>query len=69
MICTSQDYIGLAPEATRKGDSIVLLKGGRLPFVVRKEGENWAVLGSCYIHGIMSGERFDEKRCRTMWIQ
>ena len=69
MIYTSQGYMGLAPEATRKGDSIILLKGGKLPFVAKKEGENWAVLGSCYIHGIMSGERFDEKRCRTMWIQ
>jgi hypothetical protein len=69
MIYTSQGYMGLAPEATKKGDSIALLKGGRLPFVLGKEGENWAVLGSCYIHGIMYGEGFDEKRCETMWIQ
>jgi hypothetical protein len=61
--------MGLAPEATKKGDSIALLKGGRLPFVLRKEGENWAMLGSCYIHGIMYGEGFDEKGCGTMWIQ
>jgi hypothetical protein len=69
MIYTSQGYMGLAPEATKEGDSIALLKGGRLPFVLGKEGENWAVLGSCYIHGIMYGEGFDEKRCGTMWIQ
>jgi hypothetical protein len=69
IILTSQGYMGLAPEATKKGDSIALLKGGKLPFVVRREEENWVIVGSCYIHGIMNGEDFDDARCRTMWIQ
>ncbi|KAG9199299.1 hypothetical protein G6514_008646 [Epicoccum nigrum] len=69
MIYTSQGYMGLAPEATKEGDTIALLKGGGLPFVLEKEGENWTMHGSCYIHGIMYGEGFDDARCRTMWIR
>jgi hypothetical protein len=69
IILTGQGYMGLAPEATKKGDSIALFKGGKLPFVIRKEGKNWIIIGNCYIHGIMNGEDFDDARCNTMWIE
>jgi hypothetical protein len=69
IIRTKHGYMGLAPENTKEGDSIFLLEGGKLPFVMRKNGENWAVIGDCYLHGIMNGEAFENQKCGTVWIE
>jgi hypothetical protein len=69
---TLQGYIGLLPATAEIGDAVVVFEGGRVPFVLREcereevgqnEEEmaqaltrNWAVIGDCYIHGIMDGE-------------
>jgi hypothetical protein len=45
VVRTKQGYIGLAPETTRMGDSIVLCKGGKLPFVMRMNEENQMIVG------------------------
>ena len=69
IIRTGQGYTGLAPQDTKEGDSVFLLKGGKLPFILRESGENWRIVGDCYIHGIMDGEAFDDERCATIWIE
>jgi hypothetical protein len=69
LIRTEKGYMGLAPENTEEEDSVFLLQGGKLPFIMRKSGENWRIIGDCYIHGIMNGEAFDEERCTTTWIE
>ena len=62
----SYSFMGLGPRATKKGDVVAVLNGGRTPFVMRKvvedvTGESGAtaryeLIGSCYVHGIMDGE-------------
>jgi len=64
--------VGIRRPAVRKGDKVVVLFGGRVPFVVRRvdgEGQAEAVgkgeeyyrlLGQCYAHGAMDGEAIEK---------
>ncbi|KAI0197267.1 hypothetical protein EV127DRAFT_329817 [Xylaria flabelliformis] len=57
ILCFTQGrFVGLVPEATVAGDQICLFHGGNVPFVVRKKGPAYTVVGECYIHGIMNGQ-------------
>lgn len=68
MFTTRDEYIGLGPNGMQSGDLIALFEGGKVPFVVRKKGEKYKLVGECYIHGIMSGERFEEAKCQILWL-
>ena len=62
-------YLGLVPKSASIGDHIVLLKGGRVPYVLREAGRNkFELIGECYVHGVMHGEAFDAERCKHMII-
>jgi hypothetical protein len=66
--CTATEelYAGLVPASARSGDKIVVLQGCAVPYVLRPlkmdgnvdaDGhEQYALVGDCYIHGIMDGE-------------
>ena len=57
---SEKGYLGLFPLSCRKGDEIVLLSGGKTPFLVRKERNSTHILlGDCYVHGYMNGEMWD----------
>jgi hypothetical protein len=58
---TERGYLGLVPHGALPGDSIVLIDGGAVPFLVRGCGNAerpylTTLVGECYIHGIMHGE-------------
>ncbi|KAF2187100.1 hypothetical protein K469DRAFT_705656 [Zopfia rhizophila CBS 207.26] len=58
---TEQGYVGLAPNGVMPGDEIAIIMGGDLPVAIRNvgfslEGEKYALLGECYVHGLMDGE-------------
>ena len=60
VLFTTEKYMGLAPLTARIGDIIFLLPGADVPFVLRHvEDEEYEVVGQCYTHGIMYGERAD----------
>lgn len=65
---TSKRYVGMVPGIAEAGDYIVLLNGGELPFVIRQQGPEWELIGNCYVHGITSGEAWDEEKCESMWL-
>ena len=65
---TSKDYLGLAPADSKEGDIIAILKGRRVPFVMRSRGGPWELIGGCYLHGVMHGEAFDEDSCSEVRI-
>ena len=55
----SHGYMGLCPTLTRKGDMLVVLFGGRTPFILRELGRGQLkFIGECYTHGLMHGEIF-----------
>ncbi|KAL7807969.1 HET domain-containing protein [Trichoderma aethiopicum] len=58
---TSRGMFGLGPAAARVGDRVVVLFGGRAPFIIR--GTRWHhAIGECYVHGIMDGEVIHQPR-------
>ncbi|KAK2478908.1 hypothetical protein H9L39_08282 [Fusarium oxysporum f. sp. albedinis] len=63
MATTSSGYLCLVPWPTRSGDRIALVQGGKAPYVLRRAGEKWKILGDCYVHGIMSGEAWSDEKC------
>ena len=70
MIRTRKGYIGAAPELMKVGDTITIMHGGRVPFILRqRENEDkWELIGDCYVDGVMHGEAFDKTKCRDFCI-
>lgn len=62
---TSNGYFVSGPKALQEGDIVVILYGGKTPFILRPRTEDvrggWYILGECYVHGLMSGEVFTKK--------
>jgi hypothetical protein len=68
-------YLGVFAERVQEGDKVVLLKGSRVPFVLRescKKGDGterlWEVIGDGYLHGVMGGDAWREDRCETFTL-
>lgn len=51
---------------TRENDCIVLLKGGKTPFVARRFGDKWKLVGDCYVDGLMLGEGWSESAAKPL---
>lgn len=60
---TDKGYIGIGPGIGEVGDKIALVKGGKMPFVVRPKAGEWELIGDAYVHGIMNGELWVEDKC------
>ncbi|KXX75413.1 Heterokaryon incompatibility protein 6, OR allele [Madurella mycetomatis] len=70
---TGNGWLCLLPKATETGDRIYLVKGGRVPVVLRPRNdgdqEYMEFIGEAYVHGIMDGELFDEGKCVEIRIR
>jgi hypothetical protein len=66
MIRTGTGYIGLTVHAAQVGDYVCLLKGARMPFLVRPASSGFHLVCDCYIRGIMYGERWRPENCETL---
>jgi hypothetical protein len=54
---TKGRFMGLCPSLTRSGDKVVVLGGGKTPYILRKGWKSQHIfIGECYMHGIMHGE-------------
>lgn len=58
---TSNGLPGMGPRNTKVGDTVAVLAGANMPFILREgtspHGRNaYTVVGVCYVHGIMDGE-------------
>lgn len=57
---TSENRFGWVPEATRVGDKICVLFGGKVPFAISDCGcGHYNLMGEAFISGIMNGEALD----------
>ena len=68
---TKKGYIGVAQPQVQIGDVVALIKGARVPPVLRRDGEKkdaWNVNGDCYVHGFMMGEGFVEGMCEELYL-
>ena len=68
-------YVGLGPKESRPGDSICILLGGNVPYLLRPRtssalddagNKTWEFIGECYVRGIMDGEAMDQISDRTV---
>ncbi|KAI9708915.1 MAG: hypothetical protein M1820_003609 [Bogoriella megaspora] len=62
MFRTSKGYFGLGPLQACEGDIIVVLLGGKMPFVLRKVLDYYWLLGQCKVDGIMNGEIIQQQQ-------
>ncbi|KAL0932092.1 heterokaryon incompatibility protein [Colletotrichum truncatum] len=54
---SAKGYVGLGPLRVSRGDSIWIIPGSDVPFVLRPSGcGGFHVIGEAYVHGIMDGE-------------
>ena len=53
---TIKGFIGLGPRSVRPGDSVCIFSGGRVPFVLRRDGDHHRLVGESYVHGLMDGQ-------------
>lgn len=61
---TASGYLCAVPETTVVGDQVWLFKGGRVPLIVRPDGDGYLKLvGESFVYGIMKGEKFKEDQC------
>jgi hypothetical protein len=65
---TQDGFVGLGPGSAEKGDYIALCKGGKLPLVLRKHGDDYELLGDCFIYDMMDGQLWDEGKCQKIWL-
>lgn len=49
---TKKGYMGLFPLPAAKGDNICFFKGGKAPFILRKSGSAYILVGDSYVHGL-----------------
>ena len=66
---TERGYLCLLPKLAKPGDQLVILKGARVPAIVRPLDGWFEFIGEAYVHGIMNGELFDEGRCVKLRIR
>lgn len=65
---TKSGYVGLGHKEVKVDDYVVLVKGAKIPLVLRKKDGKWEANGDCYLHGVMYGKAFGEDKCRKMEI-
>ena len=53
---TRNGYLALVPFISRPGDDIVVFWGATVPYVVRRAGMGFRLVGDGYVQGIMEGE-------------
>ncbi|KAK4664073.1 uncharacterized protein QC763_500170 [Podospora pseudopauciseta] len=61
---TASKRVCLLPKLTEVGDKVALLRGGRVPMILRpREDGSMQFVGEAYVHGVMDGEAFHEEEC------
>jgi hypothetical protein len=63
---TKDGYMGIGPRWARSDDSVALVAGLRMPFVVRGDGSKYRIIGPARIHGVELGERWDESQLEML---
>lgn len=59
MAQTENGYIGIFPPLVEQDDIIWVLNGSAVPVVLRKVGEYYVHVGTCFVPGLMQGEAAD----------
>lgn len=44
--------LGVGPRAVRPDDCVVVLYGGKVPYIVRESGPSYEFVGECYVKSL-----------------
>lgn len=63
---TELGFMGCGHLDTQPGDEVWVLRGGRVPFVLRprEDSSEFTFVGQGYVQGIMQGEMFEDGTCK-----
>jgi hypothetical protein len=57
LFCTDTGFMGLGPASIRVDDEACIMKGGKVPYILREQDDgHYNLVGECYISGAMHGE-------------
>jgi hypothetical protein len=65
---STQGYVGLAPSHSKPDDVVCIFYGCIKPFVLRRSGTGYKLLGEAYVHGIMDGEFTEKSQDAEMFV-
>ncbi|KAI0814575.1 heterokaryon incompatibility protein-domain-containing protein [Xylaria sp. FL0064] len=69
--------IGLVPSDAAIGDSVVLLEGGRVPYIIRlvrdlgddsNIQDSYELIGAAYVHGVMDGSEWKDAEIKELCL-
>jgi hypothetical protein len=61
---TGTGSMGIGPRCMQPKDVVTVLREGRKPFILRKKGDGYWLLGEAYVHGVMDGEAVQIHKAR-----
>ncbi|KAI0977567.1 heterokaryon incompatibility protein-domain-containing protein [Xylaria arbuscula] len=69
-------WIGLVPADACVGDKVVLLEGGRVPYILRpvdkrekdSEVDCYELIGPAYVHDVMDGSEWDDNHIQELYL-
>ena len=59
LFTTASGHVGLGPGEMGMGDVVCVFGGAVMPVVLRRRGEEFGVVGDCYLDGVMDGKAVD----------
>lgn len=63
MFNTSSGNIGICPRNMQRGDVVAIVRGCRVPVLLRGQGQYFRLVGPAYVSGIMQGEALSRLDC------
>ncbi|RDW58633.1 heterokaryon incompatibility protein-1 [Coleophoma cylindrospora] len=66
-IITATGCMGIGPSNTFIGDTVTIILGGGVPYIIRPKGASWVFVGESYIQGLMNGEAIQS--CQQGFLQ
>ncbi|SMY27980.1 unnamed protein product [Zymoseptoria tritici ST99CH_1A5] len=64
LFVTRRGYMGLGTDNARPGDSVCILFGGSVPFVLRPEAHFWRFVGDAFVEDLMEGDYLRSLKAR-----
>lgn len=58
---TDTRFMGWVPHRAQVGDTLCVIPGARMPYVIRRAGDKWEMVGHAYVHGLMENIVDDSK--------
>lgn len=63
MFNTSSGHIGICPQITQHGDFVAIIRGCRVPVLLRKQEHYFRLVGPAYVSDVMQGEAVSGVDC------